>query len=162
MALRRKLNAPLEVLQCEEGSVSILIIGLFSILLIVSLAILDLSDLYLAKRELLQISEHAVNKASHDISLSAYYSGSFENSAHPRVPLDCSEVANTLLEVISHENLRGERVSVKGWSCQGDLASVTISSEITPAVRFPLLNSIFGSKFAVSATTAAASVFKGV
>ena len=59
----------------ERGSLSILIMTLFLLLLVFSFTIIDISDAYLAKRQLTEIGDVAITKAAHAISLSRYYSG---------------------------------------------------------------------------------------
>ena len=51
----------------ESGSISIFISGLFIIVFTLSVGIIDVSDSYLAKRELIQIGEDAILVASHSI-----------------------------------------------------------------------------------------------
>ena len=61
----------------EEGSILVLITTLFLLVFILSIGIIDVSDSYLAKRELIQIGEDAILVASHSLNENLYYSDLF-------------------------------------------------------------------------------------
>ena len=142
----------------EKGSISVLIIGLGIIALTLSIGILDFSDAFLAKRELLQISEEATQRAAHEISLSDYYRGNFESQSTMQIPLDCNASLQTIAELISNSRLRGNQILVQETSCDGNSVGVTLKSSIRPIVKFTLLNSLFGGTLEITAKSTAASI----
>jgi hypothetical protein len=171
----------------ENGSISILVMGLFLVLLILSASILDASDAYMAKRELLAIGERALTKSVHYLSLQDYYTGgssaptnnsaSTNNSAPTKnsgsnsastdvssqttqfIPLDCPTAIAEFEREISISDLRGEAVTISSLSCDGYKISAQIEAGILPIINFPLINSITGPRIKISAAPAAASVF---
>ncbi len=155
----------------ESGSISVLTIFLFIILLTISITLIDLSDCYMAKRELLSIGESALTKASHSISLPDYYSNNFATSPgiQPNistgvgsnlVPLDCEVAILKFQQEVELSTLRENRVAIKNVSCVDGVIRSDISSEIIPIVDFPILASIIGHKFQISASLGALDVFK--
>jgi len=85
------LNPIRAFVQSEAGSISVLISSLFLIVFILSVGIIDISDSYLAKRELIQIGEDAILVASHTLNENLYYTDSQSLGATSvRVTIDCS------------------------------------------------------------------------
>ena len=132
-------------------------IGLFLLLLSLSIGIIDLSDSYLAKRELTQVAESAVTIAAHSLDQARYYEDGLVNS-NGKVPIDCTSANSTFRGEIGKNFLRGKEISVDSVSCQGDLLEVSISSRIQPLVSFPLLTQIAGAQIEIKAVVGAGSV----
>ena len=147
----------------ESGSISIFISGLFLIIFTISLGIIDISDSYLAKRELIQIGEDAILVASHSIDESRYYSGAqiFGGESTERVPLDCVEAAVKFTREVSLKNLRKNSISVSGWSCNSDQITASITSNIKAIVSFPILSNIIGGQIGINATLGSTSEMVG-
>jgi Flp pilus assembly protein TadG len=143
----------------EVGSISVLIMGLFLILLTLSLGIIDLSDAYLAKRELISIGESAVSIAAQSLDQSRYYNEGVSN-AGALVPIDCTLAASKFQSEIAQTMLREGMVLVTGFTCQGDQIAADISASISPAVRFPIINNLVGKSLTIQASVGAGSVVK--
>ncbi len=145
----------------EEGSVSVLISALFIVVFILSIGIIDISDSYLAKRELTQLGEDALLVASHSLDESRYYSGiglaPGQQGAQVRVPIDCQVALRKFHSEITSHYLRKNNVEVSGWRCIDDQITASISSSIQAIVTFPIISAINGGKIAVSATIGATS-----
>ena len=128
----------------DRGSLSILIMTLFILLLVFSFTMVDISDAYLAKRQLTEIGDVAITKAAHAISLSRYYSGDRTlDSNNPdgsryRVPLDCSTAQIYFQNEISVSRLRSSGISMVSWSCASDQVEATIMATIPPLIALPL------------------------
>jgi hypothetical protein len=128
----------------ERGSLSILIMTLFLLLLVFSFTIIDISDAYLAKRQLTEIGDVAITKAAHAISLSRYYSGDRTlDSNNPdgssyRVPLDCNIAEIYFQNEISLSRLRTSGISMQSWSCASDQVEAIIVATIPPLIELPL------------------------
>lgn len=77
----------------ENGSISILIFGLFFVTVILIFIITDFAAMVVAQKSLVSATESSAMHASHALDLAAYYRG--ENG--PGVPIDCS-TARTIVE----------------------------------------------------------------
>lgn len=143
----------------ESGSISVLISGLFLLVLTLSIGIIDVTDSYLAKRELIQIGEDVILVASHSLDESRYYSDSPITSVSPnqRVPINCAAAALKFSAEISTRNLRRNLIEVSGWSCSDDQITASISSSIEVLVNFPIFSRINGGKIGINATIGATS-----
>ena len=152
-------------LRDESGSLVVLVFTLFLLLLVGSLAIVDISDNFLAKRQLVEIGEVAITRAAHQISLSRYYSGnilmdnSVADGAQFRIPLDCSSANRTFLDEITTAALRGNPISVQSWSCSNDEVTSTISAQIPILLKLPF--GIGSDQTTVTSTVAATSIIGG-
>jgi Putative Flp pilus-assembly TadE/G-like len=154
-----KKNLLLVLISDEAGSISILIIGLFVILLTLSLGIIDLSDAYLAKRELTSIGESAVSIAAQSLDQARYYNEGVSNVG-ALVPIDCTLATSKFQSEIAQAALRESSVSVNSFRCQGDKILADISSSISPAVRFPIISNLVGNSISIQASVGAGSVVK--
>ncbi|MEI6294949.1 MAG: hypothetical protein WCO95_02695 [Actinomycetes bacterium] len=150
----------------ERGSLVILVFALFLLLLTASLAVVDISDTFLAKRQLIEIGEAAITRAAHQISLSRYYSGNIlmDNSgadgAQFRVPVDCNSARSAFQSEIASTMLRGRAISITTWSCIDDQVTGTIAAEIPILLKLPLG---IGQNFTtISAAIGATSIIGGI
>lgn len=131
------------LLHSEEGSISVLITTLFLLVFILSIGIIDISDSYLAKRELTQIGEDAILVASHSLNENLYYSDSLSLSANNgRVPIDCAVAEIKFHAEITLRKLRNNEIAVSGWHCSGEQITASIKSKIQALVNFPILSNI--------------------
>lgn len=110
--IREKL---LKYVQSERGSISVLTIGLFSILLTSALILSNVTTVYLAKRTLIIASEAAVQRGAKNLDQAAYYSGEYNltefiqgllgaGEEDPGIPIDCSAGLRDARELISNWN----------------------------------------------------------
>lgn len=152
-------SAFIDFIRKETGSISVLISGLFLLVLTLSIGIIDVTDSYLAKRELIAIGEDAILVASHSLDENRYYSGSSNSFGEPnrRVPINCASAARKFNTEISTRNFRRSTIEVSGWSCSNDQITASISSSIQALVNFPILSRINGGKIGVNATIGATS-----
>ena len=155
-----------DLLRDETGSLSILVFALFFVLLVSSLGVVDISDNFLAKRQLIEIGEVAITQAAHQLSLSRYYSGnvlmdsSGADGTQFRIPLNCAKATSTFEEEIAVSQLRGEAISIQGWNCSNDEVSGTLSAQIPVLLKLPL--GIGGESTTITATIGATSIIGGV
>ena len=142
----------------EEGSISVLISSLFLLVFILSVGIIDVSDSYLAKRELVQIGEDAILVASHSLNENLYYSDASGLSAtNDRVPIDCALAEIKFHSELSLRNLRNNEIVVSGWSCSGDQITAVIRAKIQALVNFPILSNINNGFISIDAVIGATS-----
>jgi len=156
-------NDFIDFIRKESGSISVLISGLFLLVLTLSIGIIDVTDSYLAKRELITIGEDAILVASHSLDENRYYSDSPNSFEEPnrRVPINCASAALKFSAEISTRNLRRNLIGVSGWSCSNDQITASISSSVQALVNFPILSRINGGKIGVNATVGATSEISG-
>jgi hypothetical protein len=153
------------MLRNDSGSLVILVLALFSLLLLSSFVVIDVSDNFLVKRQLVEIGEVAITRAAHQISLSRYYSGNIlmDNSggdgAQFRIPLDCQSAYRSFSDEISNSLLRGRSISITGWNCEGDEVRGTLQVVIPILLRLPL--GIGSDSTSITSTVGATSIIGG-
>ena len=149
----------------DSGSLVILSFSLFFLLLISSLAVIDISDSFLAKRQLVEIGEVAITRAAHSISLSRYYSGNIlmdtsgADGNQFRIPIDCEAAQLAFQNEISSSSLRGQAISITSWSCINDEVDATIEAQIHVLISLPL--GIGTNSSMVTSTVGATSIIGG-
>ena len=163
MALKAKAT---HALRDETGSLVILVFSLFLLLLVAALSVINISDNFLAKRQLVEIGEVAITRAAHQISLSRYYSGdilmdsSGVDGSSFRIPVDCPSAYSSFRDEILASSLRGSAISIREWKCAGDEVTATIESQIAELLKLPF--GIGSNSLAVTSTVGATSVIAGV
>jgi len=151
--------------QEESGSLVVLVLTIFFLLLVGSLAIVDISDNFLAKRQLIEIGEVAITRAAHQISLTRYYSGNIlmDNSGGDgtqfRIPLDCQSAYGSFHDEIAAATLRGNFIAITSWNCSNDEVTGTITAEIPVLLKLPL--GIGSQKTVITTVVAATSIIGG-
>ena len=147
--LRRKL------LHDSRGSISVLTIGLFSLLLITTLVLTDISSVYLAKRTLILASEAAVQRGLKNLDQAAYYSGEYnvtralDNTLgnpeeDPGIPIDCGAGLVDARDVLSNwqgrdsssSRVNVSRMSLTDFQCDG--FQIYLESAASVRIPFPL------------------------
>jgi len=117
----------LKYVQSEHGSISVLTIGLFSILLTSALILSNVTTVYLAKRTLIIASEAAVQRGAKNLDQAAYYSGEYNltefiqgllgaGEEDPGIPIDCSAGLRDARELISNWNGQDKTIVRSGIS----------------------------------------------
>lgn len=145
----------------ESGSLIPLTSGLFLLLLILSLGLVNLSDSFLAKRELIQIAEASAQAGTHNLALQSYYESSAVDSAQGggRIPIDCAAAELSVNEYVHNSALRGAAISITGFACHDNQVDVVLRSYITPIVSFPIFVEISGGRIPIDAAVSAISIF---
>src|ERR1019366_1774304 len=149
-------------LRDDSGSLVILSFSLFLLLLISSLAVIDISDTFLAKRQLVEIGEVAITRAAHSISLSRYYSGNIlmdtsgADGTQFRIPLDCQTAQLAFQNEISSSALRGQGISITSWRCINDEVEATIQAQVPVLISLPL--GIGANSSMITSTVGATSI----
>ena len=141
----------------EAGSISILIFGLFAILLPLTIGIVDTADAFIAKRELIGIVEPGVQRAAGSIDLQRYYS---KTTSGERVPIDCSLAINRAQVEVSQMLLRDKKIELTSARCVNDELVLSVMSEVTPLIDFPIFHNLVKGRILISAEVGASSVYK--
>jgi hypothetical protein len=125
----------------EQGSISILTIGLFLITIAMLFMITDIAAIAVAKRSLIHVTESAALRAVQSLDLAAYYRGDTGFD----IPIDCPAaqahvVAELELWMQSSEDLRRpelQRVSLADFYCEGNLVKIQTTARATLPFRLP-------------------------
>jgi hypothetical protein len=145
--------------QDERGSISVLIIGLFTILLTTAMILTDISAIYLAKRSLTLITESGVQRGMKNLDKESYYSGEYNLSQmaanmlgnseeDPGIPIDCRLGSNDAYETVangndfqspmSRANLKDIRIT--HFECDGFQIYLEASATAVLPVPIPFIN----------------------
>ena len=138
-------------LKNEDGSISVLVFGLFAVVLLSGVVLTDISAMIVAKRSLVQATESAAQSAAHALDLETYYQGKHSalsflvSDASPVIPIDCeaagrrasetlADVANTASRNYggsSKELIRRElsNVRISEFQCNGTEVLITTSAK---------------------------------
>ena len=130
--------------QSEEGSISVLVFGLFAVVLLSSVVLTDISSIIVAHRSLVQATESAAQSAAHALDLDTYYQGKHSalsfliSDASPIIPIDCEAAGNRASETLadisrnsSQNLLRPEidSIQITNFQCNGTEVLVTTSAK---------------------------------
>jgi hypothetical protein len=140
----------------ERGSLTILSMSLFFLMVVMSFAILNTSSAMLAKRELIQIGEVAITRATHNLDVSNYYAGTSLGNGGGKelaLPINCSAAFQTFMQQISLENLRSHPIGFSEWSCDGIATSAKVTSRAEHLLRIPFMS--MDATYTLSATISA-------
>jgi len=168
-------------LRNEQGSISVLVFGLFAVVLLSGVVLTDISAVIVAQRSLVQATESAAQSAAHALDLDTYYQGKHSalsflvNDASPIIPIDChaasSRATETLEDIANIESrnyggpnkhlVRRElsNVRISNFQCNG--TEVLITS--TAKAWLPISLSLFSFESVdLSASAGTTSVKKRV
>ena len=159
-SLRHKLKR-------EDGSISVLVFGLFIVVLLASVVLTDISAIIVAKRSLIQATESAAQSAAHALDLETYYQGKHSalsflvTDASPVIPIDCAAANTRATETLSDiassapptSSLTRSSTTAKGRLIRPELSDLRISqfqcngTEVlittTAKARLPIALSLF-------------------
>jgi hypothetical protein len=149
-------------LKDETGSISLLIIFLFITTVILSLIVIDVSDAYLAKRQLAQIGEAAAEVGTHQIDLPKYYSQGLIDSGlgYQQVPIDCGSALSYAQKFLLANSLRGNQINLARFNCTNEQITLNLTSRIRPVIDLPIVLGSFGNNFEINARVTATSVVR--
>ena len=150
-------------LRSETGSISVIVIGLFVIIVASLMVMTDVSSLIVAKRSLVQATEAAAQRGVHALDKSKYYQGKgniftvpkaiVAQREHSVIPIDCTRgEIEVLLELNSWSNdesdmkwnaLKG--IELTHFDCDGASLEISTRSEMKLPFQVPFskTNSVF-------------------
>jgi hypothetical protein len=157
---RRGLNYLREnLLRDEEGSISVLTIGLFIVLLTLSMILTDISSIYLAKRELTLATEAALQRGMKNLDAKSYYSGEYnltqllQNSlggseGDPGIPIDCAAGLRDAQEMLDDGSVRANgllrpnmnSVALSDFRCDGFQIYLESSAKASLPIPIPFID----------------------
>ena len=137
-------------LKNEDGSISVLVFGLFAVVLLSGVVLTNISAVIVAQRSLIQATESAAQSAAHALDLDTYYQGKHSalsflvSDTSPVIPIDCkaasSRASETLADIANtsirnygagKELLRRELsdVRISEFQCNGTEVLITASAK---------------------------------
>jgi hypothetical protein len=138
-------------LRNEDGSISVLVFGLFAVVLLSGVVLTDISAIIVAKRSLVQATESAAQSAANALDLETYYQGKHSalsllvSDASPVIPIDCEaasiRASQTLADIANTANrnyggsskqlIRRELsdVRISEFQCNGTEVLITASAK---------------------------------
>lgn len=116
----------------EEGSISVLTIGLFTVTVGLLILITDVASISVSKQSLVHATESAAIRATHTLDIGSYYRGG--NGV--AVPIDCNVSYQRVIEELSlwmqsdGELRRKElqKISLTDFSCSGNKVRISTSA----------------------------------
>lgn len=139
----------------ERGSISVITIGLFVVVLTTTLILTNISSIYLAKRSLSLATEAALQRGMRNLDETAYYSGEYnfnqllvnvigQAEGDPGIPIDCDKGLQDIQEVLSSWQARGaasirenvEELKLTNFECDG--YQIFIKSEAIARIPIPI------------------------
>ena len=154
-ARKRLTDGARKRLTDESGSLSVVIIGLFTITVTSLMVMSDIASVFVAKRSLVQATEAAAQRGVHTLDESAYYVGkgnmftaplaALTARPHRSIPIDCNRaVFNVMLELHNWSNDEGamKRNELKGivltdLQCDGTSIEISTYAEVVFPFRVP-------------------------
>ena len=143
----------LRALRDDRGSISVITIGLFVVLLTLALVLTDISSIYLAKRSLSLASESAVQFGMKNLDAQSYYSGEYnlnqllvnslgQPETDPGIPIDCEAGLRDVRSALNDWQVSGgastrknlENISLTDFQCDG----FQIYIETSAIARIPM------------------------
>lgn len=139
----------------EEGSISVVVIGLFVITIASLMVMTDVSAMIVAKRSLVQATEAAAQRGVHTLDKSEYYQGKGNiftvplavatGRDHPTIPIDCTRGGvEALLELNSWSNDQSDMkwrqlkgIELTEFSCDGQSLQISTRSEMKLPFKLP-------------------------
>ena len=152
MGLNRPLNSTWlrARLKNEDGSISVLVFGLFAVVLLSGVVLTDISAVIVAQRSLIQATESAAQSAAHALDLDTYYQGKHSalsflvSDTSAVIPINCkaarSRASETLADIANTSNrnygsskqlLRRELsdLHISEFQCNGTQVLITTSAK---------------------------------
>ena len=138
----------------EEGSISLLIIGLFVVTVATLLVITDISSIAIAQRSLVQASEAAVQRGVQNLDLNKYYVGEggvlsgILNNGELSIPIDCGTANSAISDELRHWNssngalLRREirDIWLSEFNCDGVTVGVSTRAFAVLPLQLPFID----------------------
>lgn len=138
----------------EDGSISLLIIGLFVLTLATLLVITNIAAIAIAQRSLVQASEAAVQRGVQNLDLNAYYVGKggmlsgVLNNNESKIPIECNQASSAINDELRHWNssnnslLRREirDIWMSEINCDGVSVSISTSAFAVLPLQLPFIN----------------------
>jgi len=146
MAMKNSaMKKPCAKFNNEEGSISVLTIGLFLLTVALLMLITDVASISVSKQSLVHASESAAIRAAHNVDLGSYYRG---DTGVP-VPIDCHAAYQKLVDELSlwmqsDTDMRRpelQQIWLTDFLCAGNRVQLSTSARAILPFRLPASSS---------------------
>jgi hypothetical protein len=138
----------------EDGSISLLIIGLFVVTVATLLVITNIASIAIAQRSLVQASEAAVQHSVQYLDLKSYYVGEggmlsgILNNNETSIPIECSSARAAINDELMHWNTSNDSLLRKEirdiwlseFNCDGVSVGISTSAFAVLPLQIPFMN----------------------
>lgn len=144
----------------SNGSLIPLSFGFFIISLSLLFVSINVNAVYASKKELINLGEAAIQRAAHEIDITAYYLELNRFSTNKKIPINCLAAKSKFQELISRSQINGKNVYIEDINCSIFEISAKIAIQGQMPVRIPILNSINDEKIVITASVGANSPYQ--
>ena len=144
----------------SAGSLIPLSFGFFIISLSLLFISININAAYASKKELINLGEAAIQRASHEIDTLAYYLELNRFLSNKKIPINCSAAEAKFKDLIAKAKINGRDVYIEDFNCSifEISAKIAISGEMP--VRIPILNSLSNEEIVITASVGANSPYQ--
>lgn len=144
----------------STGSLIPLSFGFFIISLSLLFISINVNAVYASKKELINLGEAAIQRASHEIDTLAYYLELNRFSFNKKIPINCGAAESKFKELISKTQINGHDVYIEDFNCSLFEISAKIAIYGEMPVHIPILNSLNNEKIVITALVGANSPYQ--
>ena len=155
MALRIRARELSQKFSGEEGSISLLIIGLFIVTIFSIMVMSDIGSIAIAQRSLVQASESASQRGTHELDLDNYYKGKgtiftplirsrYSAPNARRIPINCSNGYSEVVKELrdwsasssAQKRIELGEITLESFECDG--YAIAISTRVIAKLPFAI------------------------
>ena len=155
MALRIRVRELSQKFSGEEGSISLLIIGLFIVTIFSIMVMSDIGSIAIAQRSLVQASESASQRGTHELDLDNYYKGKgtiftplirsrYSATNARRIPINCSSGYSEVVKELrdwsasssAQKRIELGEITLESFECDG--YAIAISTRVIAKLPFAI------------------------
>jgi hypothetical protein len=155
MALRLRARELSQKFSGEEGSISLLIIGLFIVTIFSIMVMSDIGSIAIAQRSLVQASESASQRGTHELDLDNYYKGKgtiftplirnrYSAPNARRIPINCSNGYSEVVKELrdwsasssAQKRIELGEITLESFECDG--YGIAISTRVIAKLPFAI------------------------
>ena len=155
MALRIRARELSQKFSGEEGSISLLIIGLFIVTIFSIMVMSDIGSIAIAQRSLVQASESASQRGTHELDLDNYYKGKgtiftplirsrYSATNARRIPINCSSGYSEVVKELrdwsasssAQKRIELGEITLESFECDG--YAIAISTRVIAKLPFAI------------------------
>lgn len=144
----------------SKGSLIPLSFGFFIISLSLLFISVNVNAIYASKKELINLGEAAIQRASHEIDITAYYLELNRFSSIKKIPINCFAAKSKFHDLINKSQIHGHDVYVEDFNCSVFEISAKIAISGHMPIRIPMLNSINDEEIVITASVGANSPYQ--
>lgn len=144
----------------SQGSLIPLSFGFFVISLSILFISININAAYASKKELINLGESAIQRASHEIDTLSYYLELNRFTLNKKIPINCIAARSKFIDLISGSKISEHEVNIESFDCSLFEISAKISIYGKMPVQVPILGSVNNEKFMITAIVSANSPYQ--